>query len=95
MGSLLFLILAAWIFIQTPFGQNWIVKKVTSRLSKDLHTTVEIRHVDFSLFNNMHLQGLIVEDHDRDTLVYAGEATVRITDWFFFKKSIELKLHRA
>jgi hypothetical protein len=89
--SLLFLILAAWIFIQTPFGQNWIVKKVTTRLSKDLNTRIEIKHVDFSLFNNMHLQGLLVEDHNKDTLLFAADAKLRITDWFFFKKNIELK----
>ncbi len=39
----------------------------------------------------MHLQGLLVEDQQQDTLVYAGEATVRITDWFFFKNNIDLK----
>ena len=89
--SILFLLIAAWIFIQTPFGQNWIVSKVTTRLSKDLNTRIEIKHVDFSFFNKMHLQGLMVEDHHRDTLLFAGDAQVRITDWFFFKKNIELK----
>ncbi|MCG2617318.1 translocation/assembly module TamB domain-containing protein [Terrimonas sp. NA20] len=89
--SLLLLIIAVWIFIQTPFGQNWITRVVTKRLSKDLHTKIEIRKVDFSLFNNMHLEGVLVEDLKQDTLLYAGEVRVRITDWFFFKKNIELK----
>lgn len=89
--SLLFLFLAAWIFIQTPFGQNWIVGKVTSRLSRDLNTKIVIKKVDFSLFNRMHLEGLLVEDRNQDTLLYAADATLRITDWFFFKKNIELK----
>lgn len=89
--SLLFILLAAWIFIHTPFGQNWLVHKVTARLSKDLNTRIEIKHVDFSLFNRMHLEGVLVEDHNRDTLLFAGDAQVRITDWFFFKKNIELK----
>lgn len=39
----------------------------------------------------MHLQGVLVEDQHQDTLLYAGEVRVRITDWFFFKKNIELK----
>lgn len=88
---LLFLIIAAWIFIQTPFGQNWIVGKVTQRLSKDLGTKIEIDRVDFSLFNNMHLEKVLIQDKRQDTLLYAGEVRVRITDWFFFKKNIELK----
>jgi hypothetical protein len=80
-----------WSFIQTPFGQNWITQKVTQRLSKDLHTKIEIKRVDFSLFNNMHLEGVLIEDHQKDTLLYAGEVRVRITDWFFFKQNIVLK----
>jgi hypothetical protein len=88
---LLFLLVSIYIFIQTPFGQNWIVKQVTKRLSKDLQTKVTIAHVDFSLFNKMHLEGLMIEDRQGDTLLYAGDMKVRITDWFFFKKQAELK----
>jgi len=89
--SLLFLIVGLYIFIQTPFGQNWIARQVTKRLSYDLQTKVRIQHVDFSLFNNMHLQGVLIEDRKGDTLLYAGDMKVRITDWFFFKKEAELK----
>ncbi len=39
----------------------------------------------------MLLQGALVKDKNKDTLLYAGEARLRITDWFFFKDSIELK----
>ncbi len=39
----------------------------------------------------MHLEGVLIEDRDRDTLLYAGEVRVRITDWFFLKKKAELK----
>lgn len=96
--SLLFLLIAAWIFIQSSAGQNWIVRKVTARLSRDLHTRVEIKKVDVGLFNRMYLQGVIVEDRQKDTLLYAGAVSVRITDWFFLKDKVELKyigLHDA
>lgn len=80
-----------YIFIQTPFGQNFIGRQVTKRLSKDLQTKVSINHVSFSLLNNMHLQGVLIEDQKGDTLLYAGDMKVRITDWFIFKKEAELK----
>jgi len=80
-----------YIFIQTPFGQNWIARQVTNRLSKDLQTKISIKHIDFSLFNRMNLEGVLIEDRKRDTLLYAGNLKVNITDWFFFKKNIELK----
>ena len=80
-----------YIFIQTPFGQNWIGRQVTKRLSRDLQTKVTIKHVDFTLFNTMHLEGALIEDRKGDTLLYAGDLKVKITDWFFFKKQAELK----
>jgi hypothetical protein len=89
--TLLFLLVALYIFIQTPFGQNWIVKQVTKRLSRDLQTKVKIDHVSFSLFNKMHLEGVLLEDRQGDTLLYARDMKVRITDWFFFKKEADLK----
>ncbi|MFZ1856259.1 MAG: hypothetical protein WAU29_02775 [Chitinophagaceae bacterium] len=89
--TLLFLIVGIYVFIQTPFGQNWIARQVTKRLSRDLQTKVSIGHISFSLVNKMHLQGVLVEDRTGDTLMYAGDVQVRITDWFFFKKEAELK----
>ncbi|MGB5026932.1 MAG: translocation/assembly module TamB domain-containing protein [Chitinophagaceae bacterium] len=89
--SLLLLLVGIYIFIQTPFGQNWIARQVTNRLSKDLQTKISIKHIDFSLFNRMNLEGVLIEDRKRDTLLYAGNLKVNITDWFFFKKNIELK----
>ena len=89
--SLLFIILAVYVFIQTPGGQNWIAKQVTKRLSRDLQTKVSIDHIDFALFNRMHLEGVLIEDRDRDTILYAGQVRVRITDWFFLKEKAQLK----
>jgi len=39
----------------------------------------------------MHLEGLLVQDKQGDTVLYAGDMQVRITDWFIFKKEAELK----
>jgi hypothetical protein len=88
---LIALILLLWVAIQTTPVQNWLVHKVTKRLSKDLNTTVEIKHVDFALFNKMVLEGTLVKDRQNDTLLYAGAVKVNITDWFFIKDNIELE----
>ena len=85
------LILVLWILLQTTFFQNFIVKKVTKRLSKDLHAKVSIKHVDLELFDKMLLQGTLVLDQKKDTLLYAGSVKVNITDWFFWKDNITLK----
>ena len=89
---ILFLLLVAlWLLVQSTLVQNWLVSRVTSQLSKELKTEINVRHVDFALFNKMLIQGLLVKDKNRDTLLYAGEASVRITDWFFLKDKAELQ----
>ena len=88
--TLLFLIIAGTIFINTDWGQNIIVNEVTSRLSKELKSKISIKHVSFSLFDKMNLEGVMIEDQKTDTLLSAGKMQVSITDWFFFKDKIVL-----
>ncbi len=85
------LLLVLWLLLQTTQFQNYIVTRVTVKLSKNLKTKVSVRHVDFELFNKMLLEGILVLDKKNDTLLYAGTAKVNITDWFFFKDNIVLK----
>lgn len=85
------LILLVWLLIQTSPVQNFLLGKLTQRLSKDLNTEVNIRHVDFSLFDKMDLDGTLIKDLNKDTLLYAGTLKLRITDWFFLKDKIDLK----
>ena len=89
--AILMLILVLWVLLQTSFFQNFIVHRVAKTLSKNLNTTVSIRHIDIELFDKMLLQGTLVLDKNKDTLLYAGTARVSITDWFFFKDNITLK----
>jgi len=83
--AVILLLVMAWGFLQTDWGQNWLARQVTGRLSRDLQTRISIDHVRFRFFNQMDLQGVLVEDQRRDTLLYAGSVQVRITDWFFLK----------
>lgn len=88
---LLALLLLCWLLVQTDFIQNIIVGKVTKRLSKELKTEVSIKHVSFYFFDKMNLEGTMIRDHNKDTLLYAGALKVRITDWFFWKTYADLK----
>ncbi len=78
-------------FVQTDWGQNWLARKVTARLSKDLQSRIRIDHVRIGFFNKMNLKGVLVEDQNKDTLLYAGTVQVNITDWFFLKEQADLK----
>lgn len=89
--SLVFLLGALFIFINTDQGQNVLANAVTKHFSKGLKTRISVRHISFTLLNKMNLEGFIVEDLHKDTLLAAGKLQVHITDWFLFKDSIELK----
>ncbi|MFL5809595.1 MAG: hypothetical protein ACJ749_08740 [Flavisolibacter sp.] len=91
--GIILLIFLLWGFLQTEMGQNWLAGQITKRLSRDLQTRISIKHVKIGLFNfnKMDLEGVLVEDQKRDTLLYAGKFQVRITDWFFFKDKADLK----
>ena len=39
----------------------------------------------------MNLEGVLLKDKKNDTLVYAGQVKLRITDWFFFKDQAVIK----
>lgn len=84
------LILLAFIAIQTDFVQNWLTGIATKKLSTALGTEVSIKNVSFSLFNRFNLEGIMVRDKQKDTLLYAGQLKVRITDWFFLKDKATL-----
>jgi len=71
--------------------QNWLLTRVTTTLSKNLHAQISIEDIDFSLFNKMKLNGVLVKDRKGDTLLSSGQVRLNITDWFFFKDKIELK----
>jgi hypothetical protein len=83
--SLLILVCLTLAFVQTEWGQNWLAKKATTRLSRDLQSRISIKHISIGFFNKLNLEGVLVEDQKQDTLLYAGIVQVRITDWFFLK----------
>ena len=87
--SLLTLI-SLWILIQSQPVQTWLVGKVSSKISQTLGTKISVGHVNFSFFNKMLLNEILVEDKSKDTILYAGQVSVRITDWFFLRDKIDL-----
>jgi hypothetical protein len=89
--AILLLLVLLWAFVQTDWGQNWLARQVTGRLSKDLQTKISIKHISVGFFNRLELDGVYVEDQKKDTLLYAGAVNVRITDWFFLKDKADLK----
>jgi hypothetical protein len=58
------------IIVSIPFVQTVIVKHISDNLSEKLQTTINVKSVNISFFNRVRLNGIYVEDLNRDTLLY-------------------------
>lgn len=88
--GLIGLIILIWVALQTEMVQNFLVKKVVAKISHDLKTEIKVKHISIGFFNRLNLEGTLIKDQRNDTLLYAGKLKLRITDWFFLKKKIEI-----
>ncbi|HQS36579.1 MAG TPA: hypothetical protein PLC18_14280, partial [Sediminibacterium sp.] len=80
-----------YLAIQTDIVQNALVRYATGKLSNSLGAEVRINKVSFSLFSKVSMDGTLIRDQQKDTLLYAGSLKLNITDWFFLKNKAELK----
>ena len=88
---LLGLLLICVLLVQTSPVQDFLVGQASKRLSKGLGTKVSVKHVKFSFFSKVQMEGVYVEDKNKDTLLYAGKLRVNINDWFFLRDTAVLQ----
>jgi hypothetical protein len=108
--KILFFIPLLFLFIlystlKLPSVQTWLVKEVANKLSDELQTTVSVKGVDIGFFNKVMIEGVMIKDQQKDTLLYAGVIKGNVNDWFFIKDKITvenvgmddvvIKLHRS
>lgn len=84
-------IVIIFITIQTDYVQNKLIKIATGKLTAALGTEVHIKYISVSLFNKLNLKGTLIRDQKQDTILYAGNLKVNITDWFFLRDKATLK----
>jgi len=84
----LFVIIA--VLIQIPAIQNKIVHGITSYVSNKTHTKIEIKNVGISFPKSVVIEGLYLEDLNKDTLLYAGKAKINIALYNLFHNKIAI-----
>lgn len=72
------LLIALYLLFQMPAIQNWSVQQITQSLSNRLDTEVSIDYFRLGFFNKLALQGVYIEDLNRDTLLVAENLTASI-----------------
>lgn len=88
---LFILLLSGWGILHLSPVQNWMVKKAASVLSEKLKTEVSVKHVDVGFFNKLLVEGVMIKDLKKDTLLYAAVVKLNITDWFFLTNKPVIK----
>lgn len=78
MISLVLIFIITAVLIQVPAVQNKIVHAATSFVSNKTHTRVEIKNVSISFPKSIVLEGLYLEDLNKDTLIYADKVKINI-----------------
>jgi len=89
--SILLLIVAIALIIQIPAVQRKIILEATSLISTKTHTKVEIKKIDILFPNSLTIEGLYLEDREKDTLLYAEKISVNILFGGLLKKKIDIR----
>jgi hypothetical protein len=64
--------------ISIPVVQTAVVGMISDKLSEQLRATVNVKSVNVSFFNRVRLNGVYVEDLDKDTLLYVSHLDATI-----------------
>lgn len=89
--SLLLLFVAIALIIQIPAVQRKIILEATSFISTKTHTKVEIKKIDILFPNSLTIEGLYLEDREKDTLLYAEKISVNILFGGLLKQKIDIR----
>ena len=70
-GIILILVIAILLFVRSPWGQDILVGKATTFISKKTGTIVSIEKLFITFKGDLSLEGLYLEDLEGDTLIYS------------------------
>lgn len=68
-----------WGVLKIPAVQNFLVNKATSYISKKTNTRVELAYIDLEFPKSIVLQGIFLDDKNKDTLLSVEEIKVDIS----------------
>ncbi len=72
LAGIIVLVLAVFVWLQTDWGKNVVRKKVQSYISTKTNTEFLIGSIDYSLPTWVELNGVLMRDQSKDTLLYGN-----------------------
>ena len=84
------LFLSLFIVLQISEVQTYIVKKISNRISRDFGSSIKIGKVEYEFFNRLILTDLLIEDQNKDTLIYSQKVIAGIRKFSIRNNSVRL-----
>lgn len=82
--------LLLYIALSIPFVQQKVLAFAVEKVKEITKTDVRIDEIRLSLFNNVALNGIYIEDLNKDTLVYAKNLDVSLSPMKLLKGSLQI-----
>jgi translocation and assembly module TamB len=76
LGSIILLIILIIVFLQTPWGKNFVRKQAVKYLKDKLQTEIVINKLDYSIPDMFLLEGVLVKDKKNDTLLHVQRLSI-------------------
>lgn len=93
--TLVFLMFAALVFsLQFKPVQTYFAKKVAAYLSTEWETRVDVSGLYIKPFKSLVLEGLYIQDRDKDTLLFAQKLSLDINDLSIKRRRISVNTAR-
>ncbi len=78
--GIVFLLLAiCLLLLRIPAVQNWLADKITRNLSEKTQTNIEVGHINLDIRKGFVLEDFLIEEADKDTLIYAKSLSTGLT----------------
>lgn len=85
-ASIIGLILISFLLILLPPIQEKIGHQIAKKMHAMLGTEVQLEGLNFSLFNRVNINNVLIRDQHKDTLLFAKTLKLRVTDLIFSRK---------
>ncbi len=86
------LLVPAFIFsvMRLPDVQTFLVRRITSHLSDEIKSTIKVGRIEYSFFNRLTINDLVIKDKYNDTLIYLPKISSGVRKLDFRNKAIRL-----
>jgi hypothetical protein len=76
--------------LQFSAVQTYLVKRISSHLSKGINSTISVGRIEYRFFNKLAINDLLIKDQHNDTLLYSKEIIAGIRRFDLSKKTFRL-----